>query len=712
MNPNIHENIMRNLKNIDFSAKEGILEQTPETIRNLYNHLFAGSNTYHRVTFDITGKYSGYVSVDGETKTPEKLDRMVEFCEKHGMKAKINAFLFYADFPKILEASLNNRVSIGEITESEKKEILKQSLISYVKDIGIRYGEKIDAVDIFNELIYDPYMKEPGFDEEKSFHPRHEGWQKYLSIEDLCEMALEARKVMPNATFTYNDMNWINSDKREQIIKIVKKIQEVEQQYRAEGKLAPGEKGLIDNIGFEAHLTTDDKVEQLELAIKDVERRLNLPIEVTELDIACVGDNPLSEQEITKQHSIISKIYDLVKQGRIQAVTVWSQSDDMSFMNDKCKRKVNASVILDGNCDEKTFEYIKELPLQNFNFHTHTSLCGHADGTMEEYIQNAIAGQISTLGFSDHAPNPFGKGDPRSSMNMEQFENEYIPTLNRLRKQYHDKIDIKIGLESEYYGDEGEQYPQLKQFREKTEPYLDYMILGQHFALARDENGKLLQPPKMSDVTSANYPLDYAMTVVEAIKSGKYAYVAHPDVFLQHRDKVPENQKEQYMINAQKASKMICETASKYKIPLEINLGSISAVMAGKKSKLKDGSYEYPVPGFWEYAQEFACDVLIGIDAHFPTALKDKICEQIAKNIMRNSGIKLAYRDSFMPIGIGHETDRMKTKSISKVVTEAIEGIKNFELVKDTGDNQNIDLKKFIDEKSPEAVKKEGENLE
>ena len=47
--------------------------------------------------------------------------------------------------------------------------------------------------------------------------------------------------------------------------------------------------------------------------------------------------------------------------GRIQDLTVWSQSDEMSFMNNKCKRMVYASAILDEEYNEKEFkqkEYI------------------------------------------------------------------------------------------------------------------------------------------------------------------------------------------------------------------------------------------------------------------------------------------------------------------------------------------------------------------
>ena len=46
----------------------------------------------------------------------------------------------------------------------------------------------------------------------------------------------------------------------------------------------------------------------------------------------------------------------------------------------------------------------------DFNYHTHTALCGHAEGTMEEYIKSAIEGGIKSMGFSDHAPYVFPDG--------------------------------------------------------------------------------------------------------------------------------------------------------------------------------------------------------------------------------------------------------------------------------------------------------------
>ena len=96
--PELHSEIASRTR--PFMAKEGILSLTPEYVRNYYTHLFEGGNRYDRATFDNVGKYSGYVSFDGETYTPQEMQKMIAFCQDHGMKSKVNTLFFYADFPK------------------------------------------------------------------------------------------------------------------------------------------------------------------------------------------------------------------------------------------------------------------------------------------------------------------------------------------------------------------------------------------------------------------------------------------------------------------------------------------------------------------------------------------------------------------------------------------------------------------------------------
>lgn len=125
----INELIMKQTSNMDFEAKEGILDLTPEKVRNFYSHMFNGDvPTYDRMTMDNAGKYSLYVCKDGETYADERLDKMVSFAEKHNMQSKVNTFMFYADFPKISEYVWQRQASSTGLNEKEQQQYLKEKV--------------------------------------------------------------------------------------------------------------------------------------------------------------------------------------------------------------------------------------------------------------------------------------------------------------------------------------------------------------------------------------------------------------------------------------------------------------------------------------------------------------------------------------------------------------------------------------------------------
>lgn len=383
----INTDIMKQLRNIDFTAKEGILKLTPEKVRNLYQHMFENGNTYNRVTFDGAGKFSSYVSIDGETYADEKFLKMMEFCSKHGMSKKINTLMFYADFPaKRYEAFLDAQIQAGEIPDSYKAlenggrqykcDKIKQVLLNYVIDISEKFeGKDGDAIDIFNEFVYDSRIREKAFDGDdifneeqdqmqeiiKPYHERKKGWQEYISLEDLCEIALEARKRNPKVTFTYNDENWIIPEKRAEMIEMVKKIQTIEQKFRDKELLGENER-LIDTIGFQAHLSTDVDLDEIDRIFDDIKRELELPVEITELDVASYAKEPQSESEVLKQAMVLKKIMTIAKErpDELISLTIWSQSDECCFLNTKHGSEVYAS-LLDSYFQEKDIpENLKE----------------------------------------------------------------------------------------------------------------------------------------------------------------------------------------------------------------------------------------------------------------------------------------------------------------------------------------------------------------
>ena len=104
------------------------------------------------------------------------------------------------------------------------------------------------------------------------------------------------------------------------------------------------------------------------------------------------------------------------------------------------------------------------------NYHTHTSRCGHAIGTDEDYVTAAIANGLTVLGFSDHAAYP--EPHPSERMDIAQVP-EYMQSIRSLQEKYKDRIRLFLGMEVEYYPD---QWKTLSEFRRE----MDYCILGQH----------------------------------------------------------------------------------------------------------------------------------------------------------------------------------------------------------------------------------------
>lgn len=87
------------------------------------------------------------------------------------------------------------------------------------------------------------------------------------------------------------------------------------------------------------------------------------------------------------------------------------------------------------------------------NLHTHTPRCHHAKGSEREYIEQAIANGFTTLGFSDHVPQPFKNGYVSTiRMTMEKLD-DYVGTLRALQEEYAGRIQILVGFEAEYFPD-------------------------------------------------------------------------------------------------------------------------------------------------------------------------------------------------------------------------------------------------------------------
>lgn len=231
---------------------------------------------------------------------------------------------------------------------------------------------------------------------------------------------------------------------------------------------------------------------------------------------------------------------------------------------------------------------------KQFNLHTHTSLCHHADGTMEDYVLSAIKEKLYCVGFSDHTPLP---ENIFSKVRMSHEElNFYVNEIDKLTTKYADKILILKGLECEYF-------PEFHEFHKKNYMNfkLDYLVLGTHYLKIKNKWLSVF-----SDLKDIHDLKNYSKTIIDSIDSKLFLFIAHPDLFM--------NSYKKWDKNAEACSKEILCYAEKTGIPLEINGYGFRKKSCKKRNTLT----LYPYENFWKLASNYSVKVILNSDAHSP----------------------------------------------------------------------------------------------
>lgn len=234
------------------------------------------------------------------------------------------------------------------------------------------------------------------------------------------------------------------------------------------------------------------------------------------------------------------------------------------------------------------------------NYHTHTKRCHHACGEDREYIEQAIARGLDTLGFSDHVPMPFADGHQSGYRIFIEDLEDYVRSLEALREEYKDRINILIGFEAEYYPD---VFADMMALIGRYD--YDYLIMGQHFL------GNEVNEASCTKATHEEAELiRYVDQVIEGLETGSYTYLAHPDIRGYAGDEATYDRQ----------MRRLCERCLALNIPLEINLLG-----------LRDGRH-YPTDRFFRIAAEVGNPVVLGCDAHRPCdmAVPENVAEGYA----------------------------------------------------------------------------------
>ncbi|MFD2614017.1 histidinol-phosphatase HisJ [Paenibacillus gansuensis] len=248
------------------------------------------------------------------------------------------------------------------------------------------------------------------------------------------------------------------------------------------------------------------------------------------------------------------------------------------------------------------------------DYHTHHARCGHAQGSLEEYVKRGIEIGLQELGLSDHMPllhvNP-AEYLPEMAMPMEELPS-YFEECLALKEKYKDRIDIRIGLEGDYI--EGHE----EKIRRIVEGYpWDYVIGSVHF-LGEWDITDFRQTAGWENKDIHSVYEQYYDAVKKAAATGMYDYIGHIDVIKRFGYK-PEQDVTPLENDALDAVK-------KAGLAIELNASGLRTPVAEM----------FPSRRMLEYAYHIGIPVTVGSDAHQPERLGQYLEE--ARTLLKEIG--------------------------------------------------------------------------
>lgn len=242
------------------------------------------------------------------------------------------------------------------------------------------------------------------------------------------------------------------------------------------------------------------------------------------------------------------------------------------------------------------------------DYHTHTFRCGHAIGTMREYVEAAMRGGITDIGLTDHLWlyfAPVGDRDPRWAMAEDQYAAHYAEMLE-VREEYRGRIDVRVSVEADFVaGHEDELRSILSRYE------FDYVLGSVHFM-----DGWLIDDVEQShryrEERVAEIYRRYFANIRNAIRLGVFDILAHFDLpkkfgFLPEED----------------LTAVVAETldlAKEAGLAIEVSTGGLRKPIAEI----------YPAPAILRAMKEREIPIVLSSDAHAPEEVGAGYAESLA----------------------------------------------------------------------------------
>lgn len=246
---------------------------------------------------------------------------MLEWCKENGMSLRGHTLIWHSQTPGWI---FHETFDYGSPRAS--REVMLARMESYIKQVftlltDLGYIDMFYAYDVVNEAWIDDGSMRP-----------ESLWLQTIGEDYLWHAFYFADKYAPeHIDLYYNDFNEQIQEKPQALYNFVQTLKDEEGNY------------LIDGIGFQAHLYTEDSLEDY-FATVELLGSLGLKINLTELDVS-LGTwpeiKPATDENLRAQgqfyYNLINGLFKYADEGKINmdALTFWGFNDKFSWRSDR-----------------------------------------------------------------------------------------------------------------------------------------------------------------------------------------------------------------------------------------------------------------------------------------------------------------------------------------------------------------------------------------
>jgi histidinol-phosphatase (PHP family) len=226
------------------------------------------------------------------------------------------------------------------------------------------------------------------------------------------------------------------------------------------------------------------------------------------------------------------------------------------------------------------------------DYHVHTPLCRHAEGTAAEFINAAKRAGLAEIGFADHNPMPEPFDDWR--MSFEEFP-RYLDFVAEARSS---GFPVRLGLECDFI-------PGRESWIEKLAGMADwdYLIGSVHYLASGWDVDNPKHLFRFSEDSVESIWDRYWELLNQCIRSRLFDFIAHPDL--------PKKFGYRPKADLRRYYEPAIESLRDSDVAFEINT-------AGLRKPAKE---VYPAQDFLELAAEAGVPLVINSDSHSPSEI-------------------------------------------------------------------------------------------